>query len=167
MLVYLEKTIGVTASFILIIFFTRFFIVEPGRVDGQSMEPNFKHNQLFITNKIGALILPPSRFTAIQILNPVDHKHLLIKRVVGLPGETVFIKRNTVFIRGVDGIETPITEPYLYPNISIDVKYGEKREFKVPPDSYFVLGDNRPISSDSRAFGAVHRRNIIGTVIAL
>ena len=163
---YLTRAIGVAASFVLLVFFTRFFILEPGRVDGQSMEPDLRHNDIFITNKITPLIFPFKRLERVQFLNPVDRRHLVIKRVIGLPGETVLIRRNAVSIRQKDGTETPLTEPYLYPNISIDVRYGRPREFRVPPDSYFMLGDNRPVSTDSREFGSVHRRNIIGTVIA-
>lgn len=164
---YLSKTASIVAHFVLFLFFVRFFIIEPGVVDGQSMEPNFWDNQVFMVNKVTPLLSSPKRLEVVQLFPPQARDRLIIKRIIGLPGETVSIKRNAVYIRNSTGYEFELSEPYLYENIVIKVPYGASQEFFIPDNSYFVLGDNRIYSGDSREFGVVHRNRIVGKVLAL
>lgn len=162
---YLAKTVSILAHFVFFLFVVRFLLIEPGVVDGQSMEPNFWDNQFFVINKATPLVRQPKRFEVVQLFSPESEDHLVIKRVIGLPGETVSIKRNAVFVRNAAVQEEELREDYIYPNMIIRVEYGAPHEFLVPPHSYFVLGDNRMNSGDSRNFGPVHRERIVGLVM--
>ena len=163
---YLSRTVSALAHLVFFLFFVRFFFMEPGVVDGQSMEPNFVDNQLFVVEKVIPLTRPFKRWEVVQLFSPEAKDHLVIKRVIGLPGETISIKRNAVFVRNSAGVEKELPEAYLYPNLIIRVEYGAPHEFLVPANSYFVLGDNRMNSGDSRNFGPVHRARIVGRVVA-
>ena len=111
---YLSRTVSVMAHLVLFLFLVHFFIVEPGLVDGQSMEPNFWDNQFFVVNKVTPLVRQPKRFEVVQLFPPQALDRLIIKRIIGLSGETVDIKRNAVYIRDINGHEFELPEPYLY-----------------------------------------------------
>lgn len=155
-------------TFALLLFFflaTRFFVVSPGRVNGLSMDPTFKDEQLFFVNKFVYLFYEPKRYDVVQIIDP-QTKKLIIKRVVGLPGESVIIKRGKVYIVSNNGIpEIELSESYLSPTIFTTLK-AQNRPIKyfVSSGTYFVLGDNRGFSTDSRYYGPVRRENIVGKV---
>jgi signal peptidase I len=89
--------------------------------------------------------------------NSETGKIALVKRIIGLPDEDIRLERGIVFVNG-----TPLAEPYAVRSL-----YHAPFSFHVPPDSYFVLGDNRDISGDSRFFGAIHRSLITGKIIAV
>lgn len=149
--------------FIFFILATRFLVVDVGQVDGQSMEPTFIDNQLFVVNRLGYLYRRPARHDIVQVVVPGSDK-VMLKRVVGLPGETIIIKRGKVFVQAPDmGQERQIIEPYLptvvYTKI---VNQAGPRKFRLFPGQYFVLGDNREHSTDSRDFGPVSREYIVG-----
>lgn len=164
---YLSRVVNILAHFVLFLFFVRFFIVELGIVDGKSMEPSFRDNELFLVNKAGPIFYPLRRFEVVQFFLPTSKNALIIKRVIGFPGETIVIKHNAVYVQDKEGREVELLEPYLYPDLIVNVPYGAANEFLVPSSSYFLLGDNRTSSGDSRDFGPVHRSRIIGKVISL
>lgn len=163
---YLRKTISVVLHGIILFSIVRFFIIEPSVVNGQSMEPVFSDGNVFLVNKAVYLVRTPQRFDIVQMYDE-QSGHFFVKRIVGLPGETVTIKRNTVFIQESDGTEWELEEPYISEGNSTRVEPGQESKVTVPEHSYYVLGDNRLYSNDSRGFGPVHRRNIQGKAIEL
>lgn len=158
---------GAIALWIVIsVFVVKFFIVDIGTVSGPSMTPAFADGKLFLAFKAPLFFRDPQRFEIVQMIAPSRPDTLLIKRVIGLPGETVTIKRNAVCIsKGTE--ETCLTEPYVFPGSPTKVIPGQLRSVFLPPGAYFVLGDNRAYSFDSREFGPIPRSAIIGAVVSL
>ncbi|MBM3204597.1 signal peptidase I [Candidatus Uhrbacteria bacterium] len=156
---------GFIISFMIL--FLRTTVFDIGIVNGRSMERAYIDEDLFLVNKIGPLFIPFRRGDVIQFYDKSSRK-LLIKRVIGLPGETVKISRHTVLITDGKGGLTELSEPYLKAYTSTDTSTGEVIIYDtIPPFSYFVLGDNRSASTDSRTFGAVHRSLVTGLVIRI
>lgn len=141
-----------------------FFIFEPTEVNGRSMEPTyFDEDEIFI-EKISLLLSKPQRGDIVSLIDE-DSDILLIKRIIGLPGEQIHIKNGRVFIRQTDGTEEELKEPYLkYGTITLPMTEKEYLYPVIPEDHYFVIGDNRMRSTDSRSYGPVHRNSIIGAV---
>lgn len=163
---YLARIIGIFARTILIVFVIRFFIIEPTVSDGTSMEPTLLDNELIFIEKLTPLILSPHRYDVINLIDPADHSRTLVKRVIGLPGETVQIKGNRVIILAGHDNDLTLSEQYLHPDSVTITQYGASSTFAIPSHSYFVLGDNRTYSRDSREFGPVHRSLITGRIVA-
>ncbi|MDP2630266.1 MAG: signal peptidase I, partial [Candidatus Uhrbacteria bacterium] len=161
---YIGRVVSIGAHAIFFILIIRFFIVEPGVTDGTSMRPTIKDNTFFLVEKITPLFSPPKRHDIVQAVDPDDNSKLIIKRIIALPGETIIFSQNKVFIQNTDGERSALTEAYLTPNIINGIPYGAASEVVVPSSSYFVLGDNRQNSRDSRFFGPVHRRLITGKI---
>jgi signal peptidase I len=128
-----------------------FFLVQGTYVHGQSMEPNLHSDQRLIVEKVGYRLHSPRRGD-IVVIRLEEYEIPLIKRVVGLPGETVEIRDNQVYING-----ELLDESYL-PG-TVQWNYGPAQ---VPALHVFVMGDNRNVSNDSRSFGAVHVNQIVG-----
>jgi signal peptidase I len=128
-------------------------------VQGDSMLPNFKNGELILTDKISYRLRPPQRGEVIVFKAPYDKSKDFIKRIIGLPGEKIKIEKGEVFIN-----DKKLTELYLKNAIKAQggsyLKEGE--EYIVSQESYIVLGDNRTHSSDSREFGPVPKKDIIG-----
>ena len=147
------------------ILFVRSFVIEPGKVDGISMEPNFIDSDFFLVNKFSLLLTSPKRGDVLQVYVPAFDE-VVIKRAIGLPGETVTIKQNKVFITGADGVTLPLDEPYLKPYTVTDSADGTATSYgPLGSSEYFVLGDNRPNSTDSRVYGIIQRSTILGRVL--
>jgi len=164
---YLWKTFKIVASIVLALLFLRTFVIGTGRVNGVSMETTFLDNQKFYVNKFSLLISPPKRGQIVQCNNPLIEDRLLIKRIIGLPGEYVRIHENGVSVVDVNGNEIRLNETYLKAGAITQTWNGESGDYpKLGPDEYFVLGDNRRESGDSRHFGPVKREDIIGAVIS-
>lgn len=161
---YIGRIASIAAHAIFFIFLIRFFVVEPGVTDGVSMRPTIRDNTFFLVEKMSSLFLSPKRYDIVQSLDPDDRSQLIIKRIVGLPGETVIFDQNKVFIQKKKGERQPLDERYLSPNSINTIPHGGKLATTVPEDSYFILGDNRTNSRDSRFFGPVHRRLITGKI---
>jgi len=162
---YLARIIGIFARTILIVFVIRFFIFEPTISDGTSMEPTLVDDELLFTEKLSALVVPPRRYDIVNLIDPTDHSRMLIKRIIGIPGETVQIKGNRVVLSDPLNGNLTLSEQYLRPDSVTLTQYGASSTFTLPPHTYFVLGDNRTYSRDSRDFGLVHRSLITGRVI--
>lgn len=164
---YLFKTLRLVLFVTVFILFTRTFIIEPGRVNGRSMEPTYFDAQIFFVNKFLLLLNEPKRGQVIQLINPENSdEELLIKRIIALPGESVKISQNKVYIIDEDGIETELVEDYLPEGVvTLTVEGGTEIFPTIAENQYYVIGDNRPMSVDSRNFGAVDRSLIQGVVI--
>jgi signal peptidase I len=129
-------------------------------VDGPSMEPNFYTAQRVIVSRVNYLLGMPERGEIIVFESPDDPRNdpPLIKRVIGLPGDTIEIRDNQVYVNG-----NLLNEPYINePGLTSPNQYGN---VTLGPDEYFVMGDNRNRSRDSRAFGPINREHIIGEAL--
>jgi signal peptidase I len=135
----------------------RYFLFQPFIVSGSSMSPNFSTGDYLIVDEISYRFSTPQRGDVIVFNFPKDTSERFIKRVIGLPGETVDIVNGQVEIIK-DGKTTTLDEKYL----PSDLKTYPDSETILKADEYFVMGDNREYSYDSRAWGIVPKANIIG-----
>ena len=154
-IVEMLKIIIITLAIVLPV---RFFLFQPYFVDGASMEPNFYDRQYLIVDEITYRFEAPERGDVVVIKVPFE-REALIKRIIGLPGETVEINNTKIKIYND---ESPqgfwLNEEYLGQSIGTN---GNNR-LEHGQDQYYVLGDNRPVSLDSRYFGAINKDQIIG-----
>ncbi len=143
-----------------ILFFVAFVLYQPVRVEGTSMLPVLEdQDQLFINkvalSEVGSLVGEKIEHGNVVVFRyPHDTTKKYIKRVIGVPGDTVRISHGTVIVNGV-----PLQEPY------VPAKYSDERslpELTLEPGEYFMMGDHRSVSSDSRDFGPVKRDLIEG-----
>ncbi len=144
---------------IIIVIPIRIFIAQPFIVSGSSMFPTFENGQYLVVDEISYRVSEPKRDDVIVFRYPNDTKKFFIKRIIGLPNETVKIKGNDVTIINTE-----------YPNgLKLDQPFVENTAnndltFQLKDNEYFVLGDNRNASADSRYWGAVPKKLIIGRV---
>jgi len=150
------ETIVVGASIFVIIYL---FLMQPHEVKGGSMEPAFYNGQYILTDKISFKFHDPNRGDVIIFKSPDNPDVDYIKRVIALPGEAVRVQNGTLYVN-----EKPLPESYEADKTTIlengFLKEGE--EITVSADHYFVMGDNRFHSSDSRKFGPIPKDSIIG-----
>jgi len=131
--------------------------LESCQVEGSSMEPNLYTGQRLLVTKANYWFGDPQRGDVIIFQSPQDTSKNLIKRVVALPGEWVEIKGGKVYITDTNDNTFALDEPYI-------TEYNQPYpRTKVPEDCFFVLGDNRNHSNDSRKWGMLPRGNIIGS----
>lgn len=138
----------VVSAFIII------FLYQPVRVEGTSMLPMLEDQDRLFINKLAYRVGDIQRGDVIVFLYPHDHEKSYIKRVIALPGDTLRIDHGQVYVNG-----KKIAEPYVPPRFEDD---RSQPEMTVPGHEYFVMGDHRSISSDSRDFGPVDRNLIYG-----
>ena len=143
------KEYFIYACIIIAIILIRTFIVTPVRVNGESMYPTLKNGEIMILNKINYHFHDIKRFD-IVVVDIGDEK--IIKRVIGLPGETIEYNNNTLYIDGQE-----VKEPFLKEETA-DFDLSKLNIKKIPKDSYFVMGDNRDNSKDSRIIGPVKKK---------
>lgn len=137
----------------------RIFIVQPFLVSGQSMDPTFHNNEYLIVDRVSYRFNTPERGDVVIFRFPFSQKKFLIKRVIGLPGETVSIKEQRVTITNAanpEGIR--LEEPYVI----FAAELSPPTELTLGSEEYFVMGDNRKASVDSRIWGPLHVDYIIG-----
>lgn len=135
----------------------RLFVAQPFIVSGASMVPTFQNGQYLIVDELSYRFTPPARGDVIVFRYPKDTSQFFIKRVIGLPGETVAIGDAGITITHTDGTTEVLPEPYV-----VNHGNGGPETYTVPLDNYFVMGDNRPESSDSRTWGMLPRADIVG-----
>ena len=140
---------------VIVVVLIRTFIITPALVDGSSMEPTLSDKNLVMINKLNYKLNEIKRFDVVVLNNNNDK---LIKRIIGLPGEHIEYKNNSLFINGF-----LIKEEY-YHELTDDFKLESIGYLNIPGDKYFVVGDNRNNSIDSRMFGLVDKKDIIGNV---
>jgi len=151
------KTVIISLAIILPI---RYFVIQPFMVDGASMEPNFFDNEYLIINEISYRFTEPQRGDVIVFKNPENETQFFIKRVIALPKETIKIEEGDIYIR-VQGGENfiKIDESDYLPETT--QTFGNY-ELELKKDEYFVLGDNRRNSKDSRTIGPIKENLIMG-----
>ena len=137
----------------------RLFVISPFVVDGESMHPTFKNLDYLVVDELLYRFQSPARGDVVVFRYPGDPSIFYIKRIIGLPDETVSINHGVVTILSANGQKVPLTEPYI---VNEDATYT--KDVSLNPGEYFVMGDNRPNSSDSRVWGPLPRKDIIGRV---
>ncbi len=165
-----------TAILALLVFLLAREAVQNFQVEGSSMTPTLRDDQLVLVNKIGYwevdlgafdFLIPgksngdylfggPSRGDVVVFQSPFDESRDFVKRVIGVPGDVIEVREGIVFVNG-----SPLAEDE-YTTAPPTYSLGPS---PVPPNHYFVLGDNRNASQDSRVFGPIHRRLLVGKVI--
>lgn len=133
------------------------FLYQPVRVEGISMLPRLEDSDRLFINKFVYHLAGVKRGDIVVFRYPRDEEKSYIKRVIGLPGDRVHIIRGRVFING-----QPLAETYVPLQYQDDRSYSE---ITVPPDHYFMMGDHRSVSQDSRMFGPVARELIYGKAV--
>ena len=133
------------------------FLYQPVKVEGTSMAPLLSDQERIFINKFVYRIEPIQRGDVVVFWYPLDRSKSFIKRVIALPGETVEIRRGVVYVD-----DKVVPEPYVPPMYEDLSDFGPVR---VPKDSYFVMGDHRISSNDSRVFGSVANRYIYGRAV--
>ncbi len=138
----------------LVIFLLIRQVVQNYRIESHSMEPNFYEGQFILVNKLAYKLGTPKRGDVIVFHNPNNPSEDYIKRVIALPGDTLEIRDQTIYING-----KVLDEPYAQNRLSPGTFYGP---VVIEPDHLFVMGDNRPNSSDSRRFGQLSEDLVVG-----
>jgi len=148
------------ATVIVVVVGVRMFIAQPFVVSGTSMVPTFENKDYLIIDEISYRFNKPERGDVIVFHPPVDSATYYVKRIIGVPGDTVSITQSVVSITNAehpDGMT--LTEPYITP----DAEHSNY-SVTVPEGQYFTMGDNRPASFDSRKWGLLPEEKIIGRV---
>jgi len=145
-------------AFVIVIPF-RMFIAQPFIVSGASMDPTFQNGDYLIVDELSYRFTEPERGDVVIFKYPKDPSKFFIKRVIGLPNETIHVNEGTVTVFNEDH-ENGIA---LYEGYLETLSYSvQNAPIELAGDEYFVLGDNRPFSSDSRSWGPLERDLIIG-----
>jgi len=129
--------------------------LRPGQVSGYSMRPRIDSDEYVLINALAYRLGTPQRGDIVAFRHERSAPTVYLKRVIGVPGDRISIDRGTVSVNGV-----PLAEPY--------VRFGDSRSFAalvVPHDDYYVLGDNRANSDDSRVWGFVTAQDLIGRAL--
>ncbi|MEO8581044.1 MAG: signal peptidase I [Patescibacteria group bacterium] len=155
------ETVVIALSIFLVVYL---FLLQPHQVNGQSMVPNFHDKEYLLTDKISYKLGKPKRGDVVVFHAPPAANCAIgtgcdfIKRVLGLPGDQVEVKDNAIWING-----QKVEEPYIPSNFEIlPGAYTKGKIITLGVDEYFVDGDNRPFSSDSRAWGPITSKEIVG-----
>lgn len=141
----------------------RYFLVQPFYVKGASMEPTYVDHNYLMVDEITYRFKEPQRGDVIVFRYPNDPQEYFIKRLIGLPGETVSFADGQVFIASGDGEAKKLNESYLPGGTETYAVAQEK--VMLGANQYFFMGDNRNGSKDSRSFGPVDKNFIIGRVV--
>lgn len=137
------------------------FILTPNQIKGTSMEPDFHTGDYILTSRVTYKMRRPERGDIIVFRAPKNPDIEYIKRVIGLPGDSILITNTNIYVNKI-----LITEPYIADKTNLWEQgfIKDNVPFNVPDDELFVMGDNRPRSSDSREFGPIPTSSIIGQV---
>jgi signal peptidase I len=150
---WLREVLETVLPAVLIALLINLFLAQATRVYGQSMEPTLRSDQRLVIEKLSYQFHSPRRGDVVVLRVPEQSDELLIKRVVGLPGETIDIREGRVYVDG-----KPLDEPYVHQA----TRDNQQDPVIVPPLHVFVMGDNRGFSNDSRSFGVVPLSHIVG-----
>ena len=160
-LAFIWEIIEIVAIALVTVFLIRSFIVQPFLVRGASMEPNFLNSNYLLVDEVTYRFRSPERGEVIVFRYPNDPSTYYIKRIIGLPGETLVIESGKIeIINDARPEGFWLREDYLIPGTKT---LGDEKII-LGADQYFVLGDNRMFSFDSRSWGFLNGKNIIGVV---
>lgn len=148
------RDLAVALGLLIVVFI---FLYQPVKVEGNSMNPLLSDQERIFINKFVYHFEPIDRGDVVVFWYPLDRSKSFIKRVVGLPGETIQIRKGDVYIDGKE-----LSDQYVPPNYLDGSEYGP---LKIPRGEYFVMGDHRDSSNDSRVFGPVPRSLIYGKAV--
>jgi len=140
----------------------RLFIAQPFIVRGASMEPTFDNGEYLIVDQVSYRINPPERGDVVIFRYPKNPSIFFIKRLIGLPGETVEITGERITIRRGVGVEPIALDQSFIDPSRLNSEYGV---YALDADEYFVMGDNRSESSDSRTWGPLPKEDLVGRAI--
>lgn len=149
-----------TVVFIVAVFTLLQLALPRSVVHGKSMEPNFEEGQRLVISRLNYLFGQPQRGDII-VFNPPNQdpdEPSLIKRVIGIPGDVIEMRDQQLYINGELQVEPYINEP-------CDRSHCPDKRWELGPDEYFMMGDNRNHSNDSRRFGPVPRENVVGEAL--
>ncbi len=155
---FLGEVLESVAIAVILAFVIRFFLFQPFYIPSGSMEPTLQPKDRIIVNKFIYWVRKPQRGDIIVFKYPRDPSRDFIKRLVGLPGETIEIRDSVLFVNG-----KKVDQPFLPKGL----RYGSYGPIKVPADNYFMMGDNRNNSEDSRVWGTLPKENIVGEAMVV
>jgi signal peptidase I len=161
---YVFELVKVVVISLAIIIPIRYYLIQPFYVKGASMEPNFHDNEYLIIDEISYRFHEPARGDIVVFRYPRNPAEFFIKRIIGLPGEKIQVKDGSVYIFNADHNEgVKLEEKYLPADLSTYALNEEITTLGI--NEFYVLGDNRNSSKDSRSFGPVDRKFITGRVL--
>lgn len=140
----------------------RYFLIQPFYVKGASMEPTFDDHEYLIIDELSYRLRSPQRGEVVVFRYPLDPRQYFIKRIIGLPGETVRVTDSKIVITNAEHPDGFAVDESRY--LSPDVLTAGDKTVKLADDEYFVMGDNRTASLDSRSFGPLPAKDIVGRV---
>ncbi len=154
---FMQTLVVIGAIFVLIYL----FIAQPHKVSGNSMVPTFHNSDYILTDKLSYQLGLPKYGDIVVFKNPRDESQDFIKRIIGTPGDTVMLQNNVFYVNG-----TALEEKYLPINtVTRGGRFlSEGNSKTIEENHYFVVGDNREHSSDSREWGTIAKQEIIGKV---
>lgn len=156
---FLKEILKFIIIALVIIIPVRTYIAQPFIVSGASMDPTFKSGQYLIVDQLTYHLNNPRRGDVIILKNPMNPSVYFIKRVIGLPNETLVMNTGKVTIKNSDNPDGfQLEEKYITQNH----RTSDTFEIKLSPTEYFVMGDNRPESSDSRTWGPLDSDLVVG-----
>lgn len=156
---YFIEFIETIVVFVAIFFMIYLFVAQFHKVSGNSMIPTFHNGDYIITEKVSYRFGTPKRGDIIVLKNPKDESQDFIKRIIALPQDTMRLENNTIFVNDVATNETYLPAGTQTEDGSF---LSEGQTIRAGPNQYFVMGDNREHSSDSREWGGVTKKEIIG-----
>jgi len=158
---YIFELVKTAAVMLLIAFIIQTFLIQTYIIDGISMEPNFHTGEYIIIDKISYKFSPPKRGEVV-VFDPLESPDSYIKRIIGLPRESIKITNRAIYINA-----RKLDEPYLAElteTLTTSQTFNGK-SYTLRDNEYFVLGDNRPNSKDSRSFGAIKINQVKGRAL--
>lgn len=157
---FIDELVKFSLIALVIVLPIRLFIAQPFIVEGSSMVPNFHNADYIIVDQLSYHLGDPKRGDVITMKYPEKPSIFFIKRIIGLPGETVSIQGSVVTVIDANGVATVLDETYL-PEVTRTKDFGNMT-VTLNSDQYFVMGDNRTESSDSRIWGPLPADNVVG-----
>jgi signal peptidase I len=156
---FILETLQVIVFAVSIFLFLYLLVLQPHKIKGASMEPNFQDSEYLLTDKITYRFEQPKRGDVIVFKAPPDFHDEYIKRIIGLPGDQILISKGKIYING-----NLLDETYLPPEFQVTAGKAvpEGTTITVPANTYLVMGDNRDHSFDSRSFGPINKDKITG-----
>jgi signal peptidase I len=151
------------APIIIIVFVVRTYIAQPFIVDGESSSPNFHTGHYLIIDELSYRFKEPARGDVIVLRYPLQPSRFFLKRIIGLPGDRVAISDGKIHIyNAANPAGYVLDEPY---EKQVTFPAGPYKDVTLAPEQYFVMGDNRSGSDDSRMWGILPRNDIVGHVV--